>query len=90
MHLFWMLTNFSPLPVTFPSPIQNSSKPIANTTAVTSKIEPISLEDKEVDEFVDLKNKEKISNEIRAKSRRKGFVIFDRYSIFIVTITQLN
>src|SRR6185437_13849371 len=61
----------SPLPVTSPSPIQNSSKLIANTTAVISKIEPISLEDKVINEFLDEVHKEKVSNEIRERNREK-------------------
>ncbi|CAG8588559.1 14810_t:CDS:1, partial [Acaulospora morrowiae] len=50
---YFTLINQFTITSNLPSPIQNSTKPIANTTAVTSKIEPISLEDKVIDEFLD-------------------------------------
>ncbi|CAG8643985.1 2766_t:CDS:1, partial [Diversispora eburnea] len=52
-------------------PIENHSEQIANTIAIISSNDSISVEEKEVDEFVDLKYKERVSNEIIQNIKEK-------------------
>ncbi|CAG8576315.1 4957_t:CDS:2 [Paraglomus occultum] len=65
----------SPLPVTSqlssPPPIEDHSDKEYSVSVNQLKTEPVSLEDRVVDEFVDSMYKEQVSNEIRDRSREK-------------------